>query len=255
MSKALLLIVFLVSLSFSKSLWVGVTFKTSRHLIEGKRVDALKVDKLLPQSDAINSGIEPGDLLIRVNGTIINGVRSVAKAIKGKKEGSVLTFTLIRENNELTKKLALTPRPDNVSQWVGSPIGSKSKKISGNFYAHKTQKQKQPKLTLLDFWATWCGPCRQTLPIVAELYKKYEPKGFETIGISTESLKTLQTFQSKHSAPYPLLNDASGQVSAFYGVKALPTLAFIDADGYIVKVFTGAPSKSVLESVIKKYLD
>ncbi len=255
MKYLIILLLVCGSLLNAKPLWVGVTFKAVSQTINNTRVKSLKVDKLLPQSDAINSGIEPGDILIKVNGKVINGVRSIVREIKKAKEGSTLIFQLKRNDNTLTKKLKLTPRPDNVSQWVGSPIGSKAKNIAGNFYANKSEKSTQPKLTLLDFWATWCGPCRQTLPIVAELYNKYASKGYETIGISTESLSTLKKFQQGHAAPYPLLNDANGTVSAFYGVKALPTLAFVDQDGYIVKVFTGAPSKQMLESIIKKYLE
>ena len=105
-------------------------------------------------------------------------------------------------------------------------------------------------MTLLDFWATWCGPCRQTLPIVGRLYEKLSSRGFEVIGVSTEQLSVLEQFYKEHPSPYPLYRDATQEMNRRYGISAIPTLMLLDENGYIQKVWPGVPSEKALEKAI-----
>ena len=232
--------------------WLGLTFKMKKYSDNRK---VLEVKKVLPMSDAPNSGIESGDLLVEVDSKQIDGT-SIIKQIMAKKiAGDTLAFKLEREGKFYTKKLALTPRPKNISKYVGSAIGSRMADFKGKFYANGSKRKNAAKLTLIDFWATWCGPCKMTLPVLDDLYAGYESKGLEVIGVSNESLNLLNKFQSQRPQAYPLFNDLDGSLSKFYGISAVPTLIFVDEEGYILKVLRGAPPKQQLEGYIKKYLN
>jgi thiol-disulfide isomerase/thioredoxin len=125
-----------------------------------------------------------------------------------------------------------------------------------NFYKNGEKRQEAPKATLLDFWATWCGPCRHTLPVLEQMYNKYSSQGLEIIGISSEPKNTLLSFYKKqHASPYPLYRDADQGLWRRYGIHAVPTLMLLDANGYIKRVWSGAPSFELLEKLVLEVLE
>lgn len=95
------------------------------------------------------------------------------------------------------------------------------------------------KVVLLDFWATWCGPCRAELPSVIETYKKYHPQGFEIIGISLDSdREQLAAFvKQQEGMTWPQYIDGEGDTNKLttkYGVEAIPLTLLIGPDGKII---------------------
>lgn len=96
------------------------------------------------------------------------------------------------------------------------------------------------KVVLLDFWATWCGPCVAGLPELKSAYNKYHAQGFEVVGISLDEEKgALTSFIKKNKMPWPQIFDGKGwdsKVSNDYGVRAIPFLLLIGRDGKIAAV-------------------
>ncbi|MBQ6746417.1 MAG: TlpA family protein disulfide reductase [Bacteroidaceae bacterium] len=87
---------------------------------------------------------------------------------------------------------------------------------------------------MIDFWATWCVPCRQEMPNVKEQYAKYADKGFEVIGISEDRSKpTMDEFVEKEGIKWPVFRDQT-KIAALYGVAMIPTTFIIDAHGVVV---------------------
>jgi thiol-disulfide isomerase/thioredoxin len=95
------------------------------------------------------------------------------------------------------------------------------------------------KVVLVDFWATWCGPCVAELPLVQSAYKKYHDKGFEIVGISLDEDKdALESFVKKKKMPWPQYFEGKrfdGKLPVKYGVDATPTTYLIDREGKIIK--------------------
>jgi len=117
-------------------------------------------------------------------------------------------------------------------------------------------KQFRGKVVLLDFWATWCPPCRTSIPDLVELYKKYEKKGLVILGISMDSRvrcddDRLKRFGKILKINYPILRHDLNIVENYFGKKApsLPTMYVIDRKGQVRDIFEGHDSEALKKSL------
>ena len=116
------------------------------------------------------------------------------------------------------------------------------------------------KVTLLDFWATWCGPCRHALPGLKQLQAAYGADKVEVISISEdEDEGTWQSFVAQNQMTWTQRLDADHQMMRQYGASALPTYVLINKDGNVVQQYVGDdPGEPILERMapdLKKTLD
>ncbi len=113
------------------------------------------------------------------------------------------------------------------------------------------------KVVIVDFWATWCPPCRKGIPDLIDLKKKYGSKGIEVVGISVDADNTIGEvvpFIKNYGINYPVVFGNSVVVQAYGGVRAIPTSFVIDKQGKIVASYEGLMPKSTYENHIKKLL-
>jgi len=99
------------------------------------------------------------------------------------------------------------------------------------------------KVVLVDFWATWCGPCIAEIPNVLEQYEKYHDKGFEVIGVSLDDdAEALKAFVDEKKLPWPVLYEKPGgagwqhPLATKYGVSGIPTVILVGRDGKVVSL-------------------
>ena len=87
-------------------------------------------------------------------------------------------------------------------------------------------------VVLINFWASWCGPCREEMPLLNALHKKYEPLGFTVLGVNVEEQADMaRGFLNDFPVDFPVLLDNKNQVSKLYKVVAMPTTVVVDRDG------------------------
>ena len=115
---------------------------------------------------------------------------------------------------------------------------------------------KKNKLTLVDFWASWCGPCRKAIPGVKALYEKYRKQGFGVVGVSFDSKKEAWVKAIKDlDLPWPQMSDLKGWdclASDLYNIKAIPFTLLVTKDGTIVA--RNIDGEELLEQRIQEYL-
>ncbi len=90
------------------------------------------------------------------------------------------------------------------------------------------------QVVMINFWASWCGPCRKEFPALDQIYAKYKPMGFTLVAINVESDKAdAEKFLATTPASFPILFDPDNKVSGSYGVSAMPTTVLVDRQGRV----------------------
>lgn len=112
------------------------------------------------------------------------------------------------------------------------------------------------KIVILDFWATWCPPCRKGIPDLIDLKNKYGKKGLEIVGISvdTDTKNQVVPFMKEKGINYPVVYGNQSVYMQYGGIRAIPTTFVIDPHGKIVASYEGLVPKLAYENHIKKIL-
>lgn len=112
------------------------------------------------------------------------------------------------------------------------------------------------KTVFLNFWATWCPPCRGELPHIEEIYKEYNSDDVVILGVTAPNMgregseKDIKDFLNNQGYTFPVVFDSTGAVMDQYNIQAFPTTFVIDKEGYINKQITGAMDKEKMKSLI-----
>lgn len=98
----------------------------------------------------------------------------------------------------------------------------------------------QGKVVFLNFWATWCGPCRLEMPSMQKLYDEFKDDGLEIVAVNLgERQKTVVKFLEKNELSFPVLLDETNMVAGIYGARSIPTTYIIDRNGNILSMTVG----------------
>ncbi len=100
--------------------------------------------------------------------------------------------------------------------------------------------QYKGQVVMLNFWASWCGPCRQEMPLLENIYKKYNKMGFTLIGVNVEpDSKAADDWLKQTPVSFPVIYDKESQVSKAYDVSGMPSTVIIDRKGNIRELHRG----------------
>ena len=96
------------------------------------------------------------------------------------------------------------------------------------------------RVVLVDFWASWCVPCKKSFPVMKELLDKFEARGFTIIAISVDEDKSaMSSFIKKNPIPFLTVRDAEGKTPETFGAEKMPTSFLVGADGKIIAIHSG----------------
>ena len=253
------------SIAFAGSLpkaWLGIQFEdatSEQALVQYSPVTPegpVRVVRVFKGASADHAGLKEGDYLLSINKALLHGRKTLLDTVQSKGVGDVVELKIGRAGKTFAQKLALSPRPEDMRSLTQTLIGSPAPELRGPYYhaAAGSLSKLKGKVVMLDFWATWCGPCRMTMPGLQAVYKRYKDKGLVVIGVSSEDIGTLKAFQSQSGLDYSMMQDPGQLMMRDYAAYAFPTLVFIDRKGIVQRVEVGAHPEEDLDRWARELL-
>ena len=155
-----------------------------------------------------------------------------------------------------------------VPSTVGAPLSSSPSPREGFFapdFTLDTLQGEQVKLSdlrgkivVINFWATWCLPCRKETPALEKVYEQYQDSNVVILGVNLtdqDSLNDVTAFVQEFGLTYPILLDRNGRISLLYQIEGLPTTFFVNREGIIRTAVVGGPmSETFIRSKIEALL-
>ena len=203
--------------------WLGVSMEVDAPRA-GAAVAGVKVKHVVRTSPADKAGIREADRLLKVDGLAVASSQEVVRLVSTHGVGDVVPVVLVRGANEVTVRVTLTgfPNPDEMIKmdhigtfapaWKG--VAQVSGTVPGSIAALRG------RVVVLDFWATWCGPCRLVAPKLNALQAKYGAQGLSVVGISTEPVEEVSLFAQRMNMRYAIGVDKSAETTQAYTVSS-----------------------------------
>lgn len=222
-------------------------------------IASLFYSKLFKKFDGIKKHM---DLIKKISGIfiiiaglimLVGGVRNINKEEKIYNENQATKAESINENkNEINNE----NKKDESEQEKIAPIDFTLYDQYGNKH---TLSEYKGKTIFINFWATWCPPCRGEMPHIEELYKEYNKNQDDVVilGVASPNLGRessedyIKDFLSKEGYSFPVVFDENGSMVYQYGINAFPSTFIINKEGYITKYIPGAMNKDTMKNLIE----
>ncbi len=238
--------------AFAGPPWLGVTMNAGGDI-------GVAVEHVVRGSPAEKAGVRAGDRIVGIDGAKTTAPGHVTRAVGSHRAGETVSLELERRGSATTVAVVLAPRPsgDEILRMdlVGAqaPAWTKVSALSG---APTSIDKLRGRVVLVDFWASWCGPCRMLAPRLSALKDKFGAQGLSVVGITTDDAEKAAVFAEKNQMRYGIVVDTDGETSRAYGVTALPTMLLVDKKGVVREVFIGydPTADARLEAVLKTLL-
>jgi cytochrome c biogenesis protein CcmG, thiol:disulfide interchange protein DsbE len=136
---------------------------------------------------------------------------------------------------------------------VGKPAPDLSLPVAANGTpgARMTVADLKGHPILLDFWASWCGPCAMEAPVIDRVARRFEKKGLVVMGVNVDDPpEVIRAYASQKGLSYPMVVDVGKEASLKYGVDKLPSLIVIDRQGQVLAVLTGLVDEASLNDIV-----
>ena len=233
--------------------WLGIAME------KGGTTLGVHVKHVLRGSPAERAGLKEGDFIHSIDGQGVASPDDVSRIVGGHAPGDAIVASVSRAEEPLSLRVSLATRPSAsdmlrmdlvgafAPSWVGvEPVGTAPPSIA----------TLRGKVVLLDFWATWCGPCRLLAPKLSALQARYGAQGLRVVGITTDDAEKAALFAQRVSMRYPIAVDPKGETSRIYDISALPTLFIIDKRGVVRDVSIGYDEgrDAQIEDLLKELL-
>ena len=216
--------------------WLGVS-------IDPAEPAGAKVVHVVRGSPAEGAGIREGDRILRIGSSQIEGAADVIHTVAAHEVGDVIDIAFVHAGSPQSGRavLARFPSPDDLIRMdlVGrfAPDLRGVHGVGGVF--PKSLSDLRGHVVVLDFWATWCGPCRMAMPKLGALQARYGAQGLSVLGVSSEKQEDVAVFVQRTAVSYPVGVDTDAATTRSYGISSLPTLILVDKRGIVREVSVG----------------
>ncbi len=244
--------------------WLGVTLEPAtpdeqREL--GVTRPVPRVAMVFPNSPAQKIGVQVGDYILSIDGVNVMSMQDMINRVSTKAPGTVAALMVQRALNAPPEKLLavldlrLEGRDLLKSNWVGKPLpGSTLISAQKDGSVAIGGPATQGKIVLLDYFATWCGPCRAVMPALERLQATYGKDGLMVVGVSSETVEVMRGFLTRTPLKYTVAVEPTGALQRTLMVSALPTLFFVSKDGTVRDVLLGSGHDRELENLVRNEL-
>jgi thiol-disulfide isomerase/thioredoxin len=203
----------------------------------------VRVGHVVRRSPADLAGIRPGDRLVRIGGIAIARGADVVHAVASHGVGDAVEIAFVRAGVEQSARVSLAAFPSQDDMMRMDLVGSQApswhdvEAVSGVF--PPSIDALRGRVVVLDFWATWCAPCRIVAPRLGALQTRYGAQGLSVLGVSTEDTQDVASFAQRLPMRYAVAVDKHAETTRSYGVASLPTIVVIDKRGVVRDVAIG----------------
>jgi thiol-disulfide isomerase/thioredoxin len=212
-------------------------------------------------SPAATAGVLTGDVILSLDGENVVLPEDVSRLVAVRGAGQRLRLGLV--HNQVTRLMAIDlerfPDSDEVlrRQYVGlqAPELDALQTVQGS--AEPRLASWRGKVVVLEFWASWCGPCHLLSPVLESWHERFTPQGVVVAGVAAEELSVVSRSANQLGIAYPVFADPSGATTKAYRAMALPTVFVLDKAGRVRDVMVGysTPGLSRLESLVKRLIE
>jgi thiol-disulfide isomerase/thioredoxin len=242
--------------------WLGVGLQNlsgEEAKQRGYAHDLAKITEIFPGSPAETSGFLPDDIVLAIDGVEVHGTKQLVENIGARAAGDKVTVQILRGSQKVDAPLLLGIHPGKYgllkSRFLDKPAPDfKFKRVDNDKDLGLSDLKGQ--VIVIDFWATWCGPCKKAIPRLNQMSQTFKNKGVTFVGLSDEDRQVLQKFKGKNAFDYMMAYDGDdAPTSKTYYVSALPTLFVIDHKGVVRDVHIGAGDLDALQTLVQTLAD
>ena len=212
----------------------------------------LRVTSVVPSSPASAAGIVPGDVIVRARGGTPGSADTFTLSVRAAGAGAEYPLDLRRGTRAMHVTVRLGNAPSQGMSVGQPPPVLVSQVVMGA--GPGDLEQLHGRVVLLDFWASWCGPCRMVMPALNQLHQRYAAQGLSVLGVTDEPASTARTVGQQLSIQYTLATEATA--SSRFGIRSLPTLVLIDRRGNVRHVTVGVDANEMrsLDRLVQQLL-
>jgi peroxiredoxin len=209
------------------------------------------VERVLAGSPAAKWGFQAGDVLTRVDEARVEAASDVGLNVRTHPPGDTVEIRFLRKGEPALAQVELdaAPHPEDLIRF--QLVGRKAPEISGVVAFQgdvASLGDVKGRVLLLEFWASYCGPCRVVGKVLDDWYRQERAKGLVVLGVTTDTpLRGVKVAEATHMM-YPLASDTGAQLAKAYGAREIPMLVVVDRRGVVRDVVLGYDSERMRET-------
>ncbi len=227
--------------------WLGVELGAREPSEAG-----VAIRDVTPDSPADRAGLSAGDVLLSIDGEVVNRPNDVVRMISQRRAGTRVALAFRRGGADRLAGAVLGARPNMDElmrkQYVGSPAPAFTALNAVQGSVPLSVASLRGKVVVIEFWASWCLPCRLTAPKLNAWHDRWKAEGLEVLGVTTDPPVFASQAAVEFGIRYPVASDESGKTSRTWRALSIPTLFVVDRSGVVREVVVGYSSDRLADA-------